>query len=110
MLNGSSSQLTGTSPSPVSGPVRAAPEQASLTAPPSPGPWPVLSVVRGNPTDAELAAVVAVLAARARVVAALATAATPAGTSRSGWSDRSRLVRQPLTSRPGGWRASGLPS
>ena len=114
MLNGSSGQLAGTAPSPGSGPTPVppgpVPGQASPAAPPGPVPAPVLFVVRGEPNEAELAAVVAVLAGRARAGAALAAAAAPAGTSRSGWSDRSRLLRQPVVSRPGGWRASGLPS
>ncbi|CCH34893.1 acyl-CoA carboxylase subunit epsilon [Actinosynnema sp. NPDC047251] len=65
---------------------------------------PYLRVVRGNPDDAELAALTA-------VVAGLATAGgeTDAPTHRSAWSDRSRLVRSPLAHGPGAWRASALP-
>jgi len=72
----------------------------------------VLSVVLGNPTGAEIAAVVtviAVLAARARAGAALADGAASASASRSGWSDRSRLLREPIAVGPGGWRRSTLP-
>ncbi|MEV0678295.1 acyl-CoA carboxylase subunit epsilon [Actinosynnema sp. NPDC050436] len=65
---------------------------------------PYLSVVRGNPDDAELAALTAVLAN-------LATTgeAPDAPAPRSSWADRSRLVRPPLAHGPGAWRASGLP-
>jgi hypothetical protein len=66
---------------------------------------PFLQVVRGDATPEEVAAVVAVLAARA--VAATA----PSGPARrpSVWAQRSRLVRRPITAGPGAWRASGLP-
>ena len=70
---------------------------------------PVLSIVRGQPTEAELAAVVAVLAVRARAAAALASVPGPAGASRSTWSDRSRQLREPIAPGRGAWRASALP-
>jgi hypothetical protein len=71
---------------------------------------PVLSVVRGQPTDAEIAAVVAVLALRARQgAAAQAAARTVPAAARSGWSDRSRQLRQPFAAGPGAWRRSTLP-
>jgi acyl-CoA carboxylase epsilon subunit len=76
---------------------------------------PLLTVVRGQPTDAEMAAVVAVLAARAAAARAIAARAAvadqqaPARTARSAWSDRSRQLRQPLIAGPGAWRASALP-
>ena len=68
-------------------------------------PRPVLSVVRGHPSAEEVAALVAVLAARAP------SAGSASGRSalRNGWSERSRLLRAPLQRGPGGWRASGLP-
>jgi hypothetical protein len=65
-------------------------------------PRPVLRVVRGDPTAAELAALVTVLAARAgggHVEAA----------PRSLWRDRTALLHAPLPARRGAWRASGLP-
>ncbi|MEU4801926.1 acyl-CoA carboxylase subunit epsilon [Actinosynnema sp. NPDC023587] len=65
---------------------------------------PYLHVVRGNPDDAELAALTAVVAGLATTGG---TADVPA--RRSAWSDRSRLVRAPLAHGPGAWRASGLP-
>jgi hypothetical protein len=68
-----------------------------------------LRVLRGEPTAEELAALVAVLAARAADGAG-AGAAEPARAV-SGWTDRSRYVR---SGRLGfgartGWRASTLP-
>jgi Acyl-CoA carboxylase epsilon subunit len=66
---------------------------------------PALRVVRGNPTAEEIAALVAVLAARAPA----GGAAARRGSVRNGWSERSRLLRAPLPRGPGGWRASGLP-
>ncbi|GLZ12119.1 hypothetical protein Acsp04_23540 [Actinomadura sp. NBRC 104425] len=68
---------------------------------------PFLQVVRGDATPEEVAALVAVLTARARAAAA----AAPAGRQRaSRWADRSRMMRAPLPpSGPGAWRASGLP-
>lgn len=61
---------------------------------------PLLRIVRGEPDDAELAALIA-------VVAASSTAAAPAGEpGPDAWTDRSRLVRRPLPHGPGAWRAS----
>jgi hypothetical protein len=95
----------------------AGPPPVALSGPPPAlvsGPPPVfLSVVRGNPTGAELAAVVTVLAARARAAAAAETAAadvpTPPRASRSRWSDRSQLMRASLSPGPDAWRRSALP-
>jgi hypothetical protein len=65
---------------------------------------PVLTVVTGQPTAEELAAVVVVLTARAgRAGPESAPGAPPA------WSARSRLMRAPVTAGPGAWRASALP-
>jgi hypothetical protein len=63
-----------------------------------------LRIVRGNPTDDEVAALVA-------VVTSLDTEAPdePEQPVRSAWSDRRALLRAPLTHGPGAWRASGLP-
>jgi Acyl-CoA carboxylase epsilon subunit len=66
-------------------------------------PAVALRVVRGQPTAEELAAVVALLAARAR--------SRPRGEGRppaSRWADPRRLVRG-TGSRGVGWRSSGLP-
>jgi hypothetical protein len=61
---------------------------------------PLLRIVRGEPTAEELAALVAVVTARA-------TAAPPQTAAGSAWTDRSRLVRQSPAPGPGAWRASG---
>jgi hypothetical protein len=66
-----------------------------------------LYVVRGEPTDTELAAVVTVLAARAG--AAAASVQAPPREIRSAWSDRSRLIRESISPGPGAWRRSALP-
>jgi hypothetical protein len=62
----------------------------------------VLRVVKGSPSPAELAALVAVVRAAVAPVA---------GTRRplSVWAARSRLVRPPLRPGPGAWRASAWP-
>jgi hypothetical protein len=65
---------------------------------------PFLRVVRGNPDDAELAALTAVVAA-----AASATAGPAKPSPRSLWADRATLLRRPLHPGDGAWRASGLP-
>jgi hypothetical protein len=61
---------------------------------------PLLRVVRGEPTPAELAALIAVVAAKAG-------GEEPAAPQHvSAWTERSRLVRRPLGHGPGAWRAS----
>lgn len=67
---------------------------------------PFLQVVRGDATPEEIAALVAVLTARAR--AAEAARATPPQ-RRSAWADHSRRLRRPLPHGPGTWRTSALP-
>ncbi|WP_308166098.1 MULTISPECIES: acyl-CoA carboxylase subunit epsilon [Actinomadura] len=73
---------------------------------------PFLQIVRGEPSAEEVAALVAVLTARAR---ASAQAPDGADTPRpSRWADRSRLVRGTAagvaTPRgPGAWKAAALP-
>ena len=61
------------------------------------------SVVRGNPTEEELAALVTVLILRSR---GAASAPEPAA---SGWSAYWRTVRAPVTPGPNAWRMSGRP-
>lgn len=62
-----------------------------------------LRVVRGNPTDEEVAALIA-------VVSSLSTAQEePEPAPRSAWSERRFLLRQPLAHGPGAWRASAFP-
>ncbi len=88
------------------------PNETSWLTPGTPadsGIAPFLSVVRGNPTDAELAAVVTVLAARAGAAAAAAYEPTPARAPGSRWSDKSRLMRTSISHGPDAWRRSGLP-
>ena len=66
---------------------------------------PRLTIVRGDPTPEQIAALVAVLTARLEPAGQ-----TKAGEAlRSGWSSRSRLMRGPLSRGPGAWRASALP-
>ena len=62
---------------------------------------PVLRVVRGNPTDEELAALTVVLAAMSR--RRRRRRVTPVG----GWASFADGHRQPLRPGPGGWRAAG---
>ena len=64
---------------------------------------PLLRVVRGEPDDAELAALTAV------VLSVTAAATEPEPAPRSRWADRAALVRRPMVAGPGAWRASGLP-
>jgi hypothetical protein len=64
-------------------------------------PW--LRVVRGEPTADELAALVAVLAARSAAVA-------PAPVVRSAWADPARRLGLTHRPGPGAWRRSALPA
>ena len=70
----------------------------------TPAEAPVLRVVKGDPTPEELAALVAVVAARAAAVPA------PADTERaSDWATYWRHAKRPLHPGPGRWRASAHP-
>ena len=62
-------------------------------------------MVRGEPTESELAALVTVLAARQRLARPGAARPQPG----SQWAARGRLIRAPVTAGPGAWRASALP-
>ncbi|HEY5184595.1 MAG TPA: acyl-CoA carboxylase subunit epsilon [Actinomycetes bacterium] len=64
---------------------------------------PLLRVVRGEPDDTELAALLAVLAASA---AGAGTGDAPAA---SPWRDRARSVHAPVQHGPGAWRTASLP-
>jgi len=75
-----------------------------MSEPPAQPVRPALSVVRGEPTAAELAAVVVVLAARAAQ-----RPAVPARPAPSQWTAKSRQLRPQLFPAPGAWRASALP-
>ena len=59
-------------------------------------------VVRGTPTDAELAALTVVLLAAA-------SPADPPPPEPSAWNDRATLMRRPLPVGPGAWRMSARP-
>jgi hypothetical protein len=63
-----------------------------------------LQVVHGDPTPEEIAALVAVLTARAR-----AAASPEPSRRRSAWSDPARRLRRPLSHGPGAWRTAALP-
>jgi hypothetical protein len=63
---------------------------------------PLLRVVRGDPTPAELAALIAVVGARSA-----GAEAEPAPPSR--WNRPATLLRRPLHPGPGGWKAGPLP-
>jgi acyl-CoA carboxylase epsilon subunit len=67
-------------------------------------PKPVLRVVKGDLTSEELAALVAVVAARN--AAAANAAARMAKRPRSEWGHPARLVRRPLRVGPDQWRRS----
>ncbi|HWF81846.1 MAG TPA: acyl-CoA carboxylase subunit epsilon [Streptosporangiaceae bacterium] len=69
---------------------------------PGSGQVPYLRVVRGEPTEVELVAVVTALAAR-NVTRANAAPARP---GRSAWASSQRLMHQPVHAGPGAWQAS----
>ncbi len=64
---------------------------------------PLLRVVRGNPSPEELAALLALVAARG------SGAEQPEPAPPSRWASRAAGLRRPLSPGPGAWRASGLP-
>jgi hypothetical protein len=66
---------------------------------------PRLTIVRGDPTPEEIAALVTVLNARIESVGQTRAGEAP----RYGWSSRSRMVRGPISPGRGAWRASALP-
>lgn len=66
---------------------------------------PLLKVVRGQPDDTELAALVALVSAIAAAAAGTQTDNEP----RAPWANPRALVRPPLAHGRGAWRASGLP-
>ncbi|HEV7650138.1 MAG TPA: acyl-CoA carboxylase subunit epsilon [Actinophytocola sp.] len=67
---------------------------------------PFLRVVKGEPDDAELAALTAAMVALAAGGEAGAGAREPRVRSR--WSDRGAMTRVPLRHGPGAWRASAF--
>jgi Acyl-CoA carboxylase epsilon subunit len=64
---------------------------------------PRLRVVRGEPDAAELAALLAVVTARA------AARAAPVEPARSAWADPTRRLRIAPSAGPGAWRRSATP-
>ncbi len=75
------------------------------------GTRPSLRVVRGDATDEEVAALVAVLTAAAGggAVGEGAVGEGDGSSGRTSWSDPSRTVREPLPHGPTAWRASAWP-
>ena len=65
---------------------------------------PIFSVIKGSPTDDELAAVIAVLTTLQAAGRAADQKAQP-----SGWSAYWRSVRPVVPPGPGAWRMSGRP-
>jgi hypothetical protein len=63
---------------------------------------PMLRVLKGGPTDEELAALVVAVATRA-------AAPTAPAAPKSLWRNRSRNIRPAVSPSPGAWRAAGLP-
>ena len=96
---------TGTHANPGQG--HSSPPAAGTGTPAGPGITPFLSVVRGHPTDAELTALVTVIAARANAAAAGRPAHAPPPRSR--WSDKPQQMRASLSPGPDAWRRSALP-
>ena len=72
-----------------------------------PDTQPPLVLIKGDATDEEVAALVAVIQGLAAASAATTTG-EPA-TPRSTWASPARQVRTPHHAGPGGWRASALP-
>ncbi|CAO5242618.1 acyl-CoA carboxylase subunit epsilon [Frankia sp. AgKG'84/4] len=68
----------------------------------APSGAPHLRLIRGNATPEEIAAVVALLAARS------APAEAPSRPVRSTWADPAQALRSPLHIGAGSWRRSGL--
>ena len=66
---------------------------------------PLLRVVHGNPDDAELAALTAVVAG----LASTGSAEPSQHPRRSLWADPAHRLGTPPRPGPGGWRASALP-
>ncbi len=72
-------------------------------APDQPAPGPRFQIVRGEPTEAEVAALVTGL------MVVTAETSEPGWPRRSGWVDRSRALRSGLRHSPDAWRLSLRP-
>jgi hypothetical protein len=70
------------------------------------GSRPLLTVVRGTPTAAELAAVTVVMGTLARRASQRPASGRP---RRSLWAAREQMLRPQLRPGAGAWRASALP-
>lgn len=68
---------------------------------------PLVRVVNGHPTDAELAALTSVIAAK---LAQSEPGGNGSAPRVSTWADYWRSIRAPLRPGPGAWRASALPT
>ncbi|HWG13306.1 MAG TPA: acyl-CoA carboxylase subunit epsilon [Streptosporangiaceae bacterium] len=65
----------------------------------------MLRIIRGDASPEEVAAIVAVLALRAKT----ATGGPARPRTVSTWSDRSRMMREAISPSPAGWRRSAFP-
>ena len=65
---------------------------------------PVLRVIRGDATAEEIAALLAVVAARSG-----GSPGRPVRRSTAAWTNRADLTRRPVQPGPGAWRASAWP-
>ena len=83
----------------------ASPEDGPASGDASAG-GPVLKVVAGDPSAAELAALTVALSA---VLAARGGPAARPGRAASGWADRSRMMGAPPSPGPDAWRRSAWP-
>jgi hypothetical protein len=70
---------------------------------------PVFSVVKGSPTEEELAAVMTVLTARFSQKSTKKQLGRDDATARTGWSAYWRSVRSPIPPGPSAWRMSARP-
>jgi len=70
---------------------------------------PLLRIIRGEPDDAEIAALTVAVTAMAAAVTRADATASPATQSRSVWVSHAASLRQPLTPGPGAWRTSARP-
>jgi hypothetical protein len=68
-------------------------------------PRPTLKVIRGDATPEEIAALLAVVAARSAGDDGPVRRPKPT----SAWTDRAALARRPVRPGPGAWRASAWP-
>ena len=76
-------------------------ERSVASSPAEPPAGPFLRIVRGDPSPEQVAALVVAMTALRRE-----GEPTRDTTSRSGWADRSRLLRTPVHPSPGAWRRS----